>query len=80
MWHRAICMGHPMRLEVTRVGLLVYLANHYATRDTPPSQICRGIWQNDEVRDHFDKVCVEFLDDYRANLEEALREQVFNVS
>ena len=23
--------GHPMRLELTRVGLLVYLANHYTT-------------------------------------------------
>ena len=25
-------MGHPMRLELTRVGLLVLLANHYTTR------------------------------------------------
>ena len=25
-------MGHPMRIELTRVGLLVYLANHYTTR------------------------------------------------
>ena len=24
--------GHPMRLELTRVGLLVQLANHYTTR------------------------------------------------
>ena len=24
-------MGHPMRLELTRVGLLVELANHYTT-------------------------------------------------
>ena len=24
--------GHPMRLELTRVGLLVELANHYTTR------------------------------------------------
>ena len=28
-------MGHPMRLELSRVGLLVYLANHYATRGAP---------------------------------------------
>ena len=25
-------MGHPMRLELTRVGLLVELANYYTTR------------------------------------------------
>ena len=29
MWHKAIWKGHPMRLELTRVGLLVELANHY---------------------------------------------------
>ena len=28
-------MGHPMRIELTRVGLLVYLANHYTTRGAP---------------------------------------------
>ena len=27
-------MGHPMRIELTRVGLLVLLANHYTTRGT----------------------------------------------
>ena len=32
MWHKAIWKGHPMRLEFTRVGLLVELANHYTTR------------------------------------------------
>ena len=32
MWHKAILKGHPMRLELTRVGLLVELANHYTTR------------------------------------------------
>ena len=32
MWHKAICKRHPMRLELTRVGLLVDLANHYTTR------------------------------------------------
>ena len=26
MWHKAIWKGHPMRLELTRVGLLVELA------------------------------------------------------
>ena len=31
MWHKAEWMGHPMRLELTRVGLLVKLANHYTT-------------------------------------------------
>ena len=25
-------MGHPMGIELTRAGLLVYLANHYTTR------------------------------------------------
>ena len=34
MWHKAIWKGHPMRLELTRVGLLVELANHYTTRGT----------------------------------------------
>ena len=32
MWHKAIWKRHPMRLELTRVGLLVELANHYTTR------------------------------------------------
>ena len=32
MWLKAIWKGHPMRLELTRVGLLVELANHYTTR------------------------------------------------
>ena len=31
MWHKAIWKGHPMRLELTRVRLLVELANHYTT-------------------------------------------------
>ena len=32
MWHKAEWMGHPMRLELTRVGLLVQFANRYTTR------------------------------------------------
>ena len=32
MWHKAKWKGHPMRRELTRVGLLVQLANHYTTR------------------------------------------------
>ena len=32
MWHKAIWNGHPMRLELTHVGLLAELANHYTTR------------------------------------------------
>ena len=32
MRHKAEWMGHPMRLELTLVGLLVKLANHYTTR------------------------------------------------
>ena len=34
MWHKAEWMGRPMRLELTRVGLLVQLANRYTTRGT----------------------------------------------
>ena len=32
MWHKAEWIGHPMRIELTRVGLLVKLANRYTTR------------------------------------------------
>ena len=32
VWNKTIWKGHPMRLELTRVGLLVELANHYTTR------------------------------------------------
>ena len=32
MWHKAEWIGHPMRLELTRVGLLVKLANRYTTK------------------------------------------------
>ena len=39
MWHKTIWKGHPMRLELTCVGLLVELANHYTTRGTFPPPI-----------------------------------------
>ena len=29
MWHKAEWIGHPMRLELTRVGLLDKFANGY---------------------------------------------------
>ena len=32
MWHKAEWMGHPMRVELTRVDLLVKVANHYTTK------------------------------------------------
>ena len=32
MWHKTEWMGHPMRLELTRVDLLVKVANHYTTK------------------------------------------------
>ena len=32
MWHKAEWMEHPMRLELTSVGLLVKVANHYITK------------------------------------------------
>ena len=35
MWHKAEWMGRPMRLDLTRVGLLVKLANRYTTRGAP---------------------------------------------
>ena len=39
MWHKAEWMGHPMRLELTRVGLLVKLANRYTTKGALPQQL-----------------------------------------
>ena len=33
MWYQAVWMGHPIRLELTREGLLILIANHYTTRD-----------------------------------------------
>ena len=32
MWHKAEWMGQPMRLELTRVGLIDKLANRYTTK------------------------------------------------
>ena len=32
MWHKAVWMEHPIRTELTRDGLLVYLANHHTTK------------------------------------------------
>ena len=40
MWHKAIWKRHPMRLELTRVGLLVELANHYTTRGASVQEWC----------------------------------------
>ena len=34
-----------MRIELTRVGLLVYLANHYTTRGAPAVRIEPGTIQ-----------------------------------
>ena len=42
MWHKAIWKGHPMRLELTLVGLLVELANHYTTRGAPRMELWTG--------------------------------------
>ena len=44
MWHKAIWKGHPMRLELTRVGLLVKLANHYTTRGALLSYPMNFVW------------------------------------
>ena len=43
MWHKAEWMGRPMRLELTRVGLLVQLANRYTTRGAPKKYIIDNI-------------------------------------
>ena len=43
MWHKAEWMGRPMKLELTRVGLLVELANCYTTRGP------QYIWPIDET-------------------------------
>ena len=42
MWHKVEWMGHPMRLELTRVGLLVKFANHYTTKGAHGSHKCES--------------------------------------
>ena len=37
MWHKAIWIGHPMRIELTRKGLLVLFANYCTTRGAYPN-------------------------------------------
>ena len=44
MWHKAIWKGHSMRLEITSVGLLVELANHYTTRGAHLSNVQTTSW------------------------------------
>ena len=44
MWHKAEWMGHPMRLDLTRVGLLVQYTNHYNTRGALILSILLSIW------------------------------------
>ena len=45
MWHKAEWMGRPMRLELTRVSLLVKLANRYTTRGAlDPSNITQMLY------------------------------------
>ena len=34
MWHKGIWIGHPLRRELTREGLLVSFDNRYTTRGT----------------------------------------------
>ena len=44
MWRKAIWKGHPMRLELTRVGLLVELANYCTTRGaSQPFSVARHV-------------------------------------
>ena len=49
MWHKAIWKGHPMRLELTRVGLLVELANHYTTRGGYTTEALTSSERNKDV-------------------------------
>ena len=44
-------MGHPIRLELTREGLLIYLAYHYITRDALLS--IRSIQSSSIMSSHF---------------------------
>ena len=51
MWHKAEWMGRPMRLELTRVGLLDYLANRYTTRGAHNG--CFIIYNNREKKNKY---------------------------
>ena len=42
-------MGHPMRIELTRAGLLVYLANHYTTRGALPRVVVVKLLDCDNI-------------------------------
>ena len=44
MWHKAEWMGRPMRIELTRVSLLVELANRYTTRGTKATETVLSPW------------------------------------
>ena len=50
MWHKAEWIGHPMRIELTRVGLLVYLANRYTTKGA------HMLTENNNARLHVDRI------------------------
>ena len=50
MWHKAIWKGQPMRLELTRVGLLVELANHYTTRGALSPSVYNNISSSQKWR------------------------------
>ena len=53
MWHKAIWKGHPMRHELTRVGLLVQLANHHTTKG--------AYFQQNSASQHSSKLCQNYL-------------------
>ena len=55
MLHKAAWMGQPMRIELTRADLFVYLANHYITRGAP-NERKSGInaWRKEEEKDEQD--------------------------
>ena len=58
MWHKAIWKGHPMRLELTRVSLLVELANHYTTRGAFHVCMCVILWIFSAVVYRFRRVSI----------------------
>ena len=49
MWHKAEWMGRPTRLELNRVGFLVYLSNRYTTRGAIVCQLYFTIYKSERV-------------------------------
>ena len=52
-------MGHPMRIELTRAGLLVYLANHHTTRGA--LDIVAGVQQGSTLVPYLFIICLDYV-------------------